>query len=344
MPYPEAIKEFPLSFQIVIKKIYNRIESGKNALIVIVGQTGGGKSLAGIQLMRGLYLYRNGEEPSHEYILEHINFKARDFMSAMQKISEEFVESKSNLKKEANMWDEGGVGAGNREWQSVTNKIIGQVVQTFRNLQQVVIFTLPSISMLDSTIRKLLHYYMEVVYIDNQKKMCVVKPLEMQYNPRMDKIYYHNLTYPTKEELLEVEFIGIPKISDELENLYERKKARFTGELNNKILATLDMLDRKDCPYKNLTERQEKILGCLKEGIVSNIEICKKLGLKPYQVSENFRFMRNKGISIDSYKKNGQIGRISMLNLPLNLNHNVVGKNDKNKQDVVGKKEHDTTE
>lgn len=306
MAYPEAISEYSPSFQIFIKKIHNRIENGKNALILLAGATGGGKSLSGIQILRGLYLYRYGEEPLDEYLISHVFFKARDFMENMN--------NPDLKKKEEWMWDEVGVDAGHKDALTKKNKIIGWVVQTFRNLQQVVIFTVPSIGMIDATVRKLLHYYIEVLHIDYKKGICMTKPLELQYNIRYDKLYYHNLTYPTNSGLLEIQFMGIPKVSDEIEAKYEEIKNKFTGDLNEEIFTMLDKMDKQQKAVvtsedieNKLTERQSKILEMFKAGEGSNQVIAKEIGCALSIISANFNFMRNKGVNVDYYLKKNRV-------------------------------------
>jgi len=290
MAYPEAIEHYPQSFQLFIKTIHKRIESGKNALIPIVGQTGSGKSLLALQCMRGLYLYRFGKPPEDDEIIKHTVFKAKDFMQKMN--------NPKLKKKEVWIWDEAGIDVGHKDHASIKNRIIGWLAQTFRNLQQVVFFTVPSISFLDASVRKLLHYYIEIVMVDKKHKVTVAKPLEMQYNIRQDKIYYHNLRTRTQNgEVLELDLMGVPKISDELEDKYDVIKNQFTIDLNLLIQDKLEKMDGK----KPLTDRQEQILKCLKKGITSQTEIAKIVKLPQQNVLRNFRFIRGKGYNIDKY-------------------------------------------
>lgn len=292
--HPEAIKEFPKSTQVFIKRLYNRVEGGRNALIIVVGATGSGKSLSVLQLLRGLYLYKYGREPKNEELIEHTVFKAKKFLEKM---------NNPNLRKKENwLWDECGIDVGHKSHATMQNRVVGWLAQTFRNLQQIVFFTTPSIGFIDASVRKLLHYYLEAVAIDTKKKICIMKPLEMQYNTRMDKIYYHNLTVPGEDGYLEeVEFMGVPKVSDELEKAYEEKKNLFTQDLNIRIQDTLDKLDQ---PHRPLTERQTKILELLEKGIKSTSKIAKEVGLPSTTVSQNFNYMRTKGINVDRYLKN----------------------------------------
>jgi len=208
-------------------------------------------------------------------------------------------------KKEVWSWDEAGVDVGHKEHATIKNRIIGWLTQTFRNLQQVVFFTVPSITFLDASVRKLLHYYIETLSINKRKKITIAKPLQMQYNIRMDKIYYHNLTSRNKiGEIMEVHMIGVPKISDELEKRYEKIKNKFTVDLNLRIqnmLAKIELKENKQVKMKPLTERQEKIFELLKSGVVIREDIAEKMKVKYTTINKNIVWMRNKGVPVDKY-------------------------------------------
>jgi len=293
MAYPEAIEHYPESFQLFIKTIHRRIEGGKNALIPIVGQTGAGKSLAALQCMRGLFMYRYGFEPTDEEIIEHTIFKAKDFMSKM---------NNPNLKKkEVWLWDEAGIDVGHKDHATMKNRIIGWLAQTFRNLQQIVFFTVPSISFLDASVRKLLHYYIEIVTIHKKTKMTIAKPLEMQYNIRQDKIYYHNLrTRATNGEILEVDLIGIPKITNQLEKQYEVVKNEFTVDLNLLIQEKLNQMDAKE--NHTLTEQENEWIAYIKKnpGKLKK-DYAEYFGIHPARVSDLKRKCLKNNINLDNY-------------------------------------------
>jgi hypothetical protein len=302
--YPEAIKHYPIPTQIFIKTIHNRIESGKNALIIVVGGTGSGKSLSTLSLQIGLYLYRFGVMPSVEYATEHCIFKAKHLM---EKLNEKDLQ-----KKECWNWDEAGIDIGHKSHATIQNRVIGYLAQTFRNLQQILFFTVPTANFIDASVRKLLHYYLETRYIDKSNRICIIRPLHMQYNTKMDKIYYHSLTYPAGDgEYYEVDVMGVPLPPPEYVEAYETKKSAFTSDLNLRIQSQLQAIDLKEQKEQRaategvkLTERQQKILDLMEQGIVKTGKLAEIMGISSVTVSKNLKFMKNKGINIQKYKEN----------------------------------------
>ena len=238
MPHPEAIAYLPESTQMYIRKIYNRIESGKNCLVAVVGQTGAGKSYATLSLLIALDLYRYGEAKEPQWYIDHCVFRALDLMKGL---NDEKLQLKTNW-----LWDESGVDAGTGEHATVKNRVIGWLAQTFRNMQQVVFFTLPALGMLTPQVRKLLHFYLEAIYIDPKLSICVMKPLELQYNIRRDELYYHNLkSIGQSGYVQEIDLIGVPKAPKEILEKYEEKKSAFTRNLNLEIQEALQSAENK---------------------------------------------------------------------------------------------------
>ena len=296
MVHPKSIEHYPKSMQIFIKIVHNRIESGKNCLIPFTGPTGSGKSLSTISLMIGLHLYRYGKMPSVEHITSHLKFKALEVMKSFN--------DKNLSKKETWSWDEAGVDAGHKTHASISNRVIGWLIQTFRNLQQVVFFTVPSINFLDATIRKMLHISIETRTIDKARKICVCKPLMLQYNSRQDEIYYHNITYPTRDGFVDVvDLMGIPLPPKEYVDAYEIEKNKFTKDLNQEIQASLQKLENNKKPI--FTEKQQEVLDLMNSGMIKTGEIAEKLNTKPSNISQIVEHLRKKGINIEDIRNKG---------------------------------------
>jgi len=311
--YPEKIKHLPRTFQILIKSFVKRLDSGKNCLVAIVGGTGSGKSFASVCIIYWCSIYMHGELPSLEDSENHWFFNAQAFLKRM---------NDPDLKKrELNLWDEMGVSASHKDHQSTQNKAISWLVQTFRNLEQLVIFTVPTLAFVDKSVRNLLHYQLETRKILTTEKICIIKPLEIQYNIRMDKVYYHNLFWKAEDGsgfMEEVDVIGVPLPPPEFVDAYEKKSWAFKGELNKKIQAMIQKAEEKEkkstlvgeeAIVAGLTFRQRKIWNILKEGVVDPKVILEKHGISPSTVYGAKKSFILKGLDLDYYieKANSKI-------------------------------------
>ncbi len=316
--YPEAIKDLSRSFQIMIFTFVNRLDSGKNCLVALVGGTGSGKSFAGVSILYWVHIYMHGEPPSVDYMKDRWFFTGKNFMKRMN--------DEDLQKKEGNLWDEMGTSASHKTHQSLQNKAIGWLVQTFRNLEQLVIFTVPTLNFVDKTVRNLLHFQLETRTIMKGAKVCIIKPLELQYNIRMDKMFYHNLGWPSNDGsgLIDiVDVIGIPIPPKDFVKAYEEKSWGFKKELNIKIQKMLERSDEKE-KFDNLmgedlilhkcTDRQKEIWELLKEGTTSTNKISEIIGIPAGTISTNFGYMRRKGLNVDKFLKKTEISSIKLGN------------------------------
>lgn len=312
MPHPTAIEHYPKSMQVFVKSIHNRIESGKNALIAVVGPTGNGKSWSTITIMVALDLYRYGKMRKAQYYVDHCIFRATDFMIGL---------NDKNIKKKVNWnWDEAGVDAGTAEHATVKNKAIGWLAQTFRNMQQVVFFTIPTLGMLTPQVRKLIHYYLEAISVDKKRNVCIMKPLKMQYNTRMDKIYYHNLNYSLGDGgFEEVEFMGVPLAQEEILDLYEKKKWGFTRHLNLELQIMLENIEAKktETPLDKCTDLQREIYRLMtEENVLTQTDLVERIGTSPAVISQNIGYMRRKGLDMSKIHRKIGIFKDVSLKVP----------------------------
>lgn len=295
--YPESIKYLSESTQIVIKTISNRVDSGKNALGIFVGGTGTGKSFDLLALHKGIYEYRRGVSPTPKYLIDHCMFKSEDLLERL---------NEPDKLKIGECWglDEAGVIISQKTHWSKQNLAINYLCQTFRNLRQVLLLSVPSMGFIDSNIRKLLHYYFETSTIDHKKKLSIVKPLILQFNVRMDKLFFHNFSYPSREKgLIIVNQCSFPLLPKEYIDAYDIKKTAFTRELNMNIQALLRRDNGPGSVQARLTDRQKEIIKLLEDGTTSPTKIGEILGVDQSTISTNFGYLRRKGINIDKFLK-----------------------------------------
>lgn len=213
----------------IIKYLRKRIyEQNKNALVVIAGDTGSGKSYGSFGLCRAF-------DPT--FTPKRVAYmKASGFMNILRT---------KNLKRgNAIMWDDVGKGLKAKEWYELINRVITDILQTFRVRGLLVVFNVPDITFIDSTARKLFHYQGEMVAIDMKNKFGIMKFFEIQVNRRSGKSYYK---YPV------VKIGGIKK-----------KITRFRVKMPPKKLIR-EYERKKKIEYMRLEEESEKIIEKIEE-------------------------------------------------------------------------------
>lgn len=198
----------------------------KNIIMVICGETGGGKSWGSIEIAdricpRGITIDRS------LIMADNIKF--------MKKLV-----NKDNLQAgDILIYDEGGAGFSARDFQAKTNKLIGSVLQTFRGMNVGVIFTVPNLSFIDIQARKLCHFYLEAQYIDYDNEEVVFRVYEIQHNSRYDKTYFKCPIVPMNGKPKKISHIRVRKPRKKLVNDYEELKADFIEQHNLKVLENL---------------------------------------------------------------------------------------------------------
>ena len=128
-----------------------RVHTENNCLIIIVGETGTGKSAMALSLAQHFDPYFNAKR---------IAITAREFLDLLP-----IVPNIGWI-----VWDEVGVYLSHRRWQSEANIQIMQVLQSFRYKLINVIFTLPSAVYMDVVARTMCHYLL----VMNQRGVATV--------------------------------------------------------------------------------------------------------------------------------------------------------------------------
>jgi hypothetical protein len=202
------------------------IKRNKNWLAIICGETGSGKSYSGLSMVDEIS--PRGCDARRCVVFDPVQF--------LNKVTH----TKDLRKGDIIIFDEAGVGMSSREWYSVQNKLLGSVLQTFRNLNVGVIFTTPNLSFVDVQARKLFHNYFETAYVDYKTQLAYMKAYDIQHNSRYDKTYYkHPRIKDGDGRVVSVGYLAIPKPRKELVADYEQMKQEYTETLNSKALDTL---------------------------------------------------------------------------------------------------------
>lgn len=229
-----------------VRYVKNRIKKKKNFLMCMTGPTGSGKSWSALSIC---YKLDKGFTP------KRIVFDVEELMELI---------NNGNLKTgSAILWDEAGVGLSNKNWQSMINKTINYLLQTFRHKRLILIMTVPYLDFIDSSTRKLFHSEFLTRHIKHQQKKCIVKPQLIQYNPRNKKFYYKYLRVNTKRGVAPVVSWGISSPPKWLIDSYEDLKIKFTSKLNLDIQRQIKGQRIKES--NPLTEKQEEVFNLVKE-------------------------------------------------------------------------------
>ncbi len=229
-----------------IRYIRNRILKRKNFLALVSGTTGSGKSWSCLSV--ALMLDKN-------FGSDRVVFGLRGLMELINS-GEKFPAGTVFV------WDEFQIEGGNRNWQSLTNKLLNSLLSTFRHKNFIVLINAPYSDFIDSQSKKLLHAEWEVTGIDYNNEKTIMKPMVIQYNSRRKQFYYKYLRVKTKRGVSPITKWKIPKPPKWIVEEYERRKTEFTTNLNKEIERQLDKLDSKD-KKKPLTDKQEEILDLM---------------------------------------------------------------------------------
>jgi len=265
-----------------ISYIKKRIEKKKNFLGFIGGPTGSGKSWAGLSICN----------------MADATFNPERIVTTMRQLIK-LVNSEKLKEGSAILWDEAGIDISNKSWQSLTNKTINFLMQTFRHKRFILIFTSPYLDFIDAGTRKLFHAEFLMSSIDYDKEKSKVKPYLIQYNSRARKFYYKYLRVNTKRGISPIKIWNIPKPPQWLIDEYEIIKTKFTTELNKDIERQLDELEssKNNKERKPLTAIQERVLTLMAK--YDNAQaVAKEMGISDKSIYFHISQARKKG-----YKK-----------------------------------------
>lgn len=268
-----------MSFITWIKK---RIKSNLNLVSVATGPTGIGKSWAMIKI---------GHELDNEFENRQIAFSFRQVIDILN--SEWFPQKKIKTI----VFDEVQISLSNRQWQSLTNRLINYLLSTFRHRNVVLLMTSPYVDFLDSQSRKLIHVEFEVKGHNQKTRLTHLRPKLLQYNSSMKKFYTHSLYVIKDGDVNKLVNWWVEQPPKHLIEPYEKAKLEFTDKLNKGMDIALKKLEKEDEEIdtrKRLTERQSQILK-LYEELGNQQKVADKIGINQSLVASQLKLARNKG-------------------------------------------------
>lgn len=282
--------EFDLA-NLFLARIKTRLlVNNQNWLSICCGDTGSGKSYSAMTMAKAI---------SPRFNVNNVVFTPEDFLKR--------ITDRANLRKgDVIIFDEAGVGMSARDWYSIQNKLLGNVLQTFRILNIGVIFTTPNLGFIDLQARKLFHNYFETECIDREKEITYLKCYDIEHNSMIDKTYYKKPIFDIEGKFVKMEYLGLPKPYEELVEAYESKKANYTHELNDSALRIIQQLSEKPKEKKPIDIQK------VKDDIISN----KDKYLKEYN--------RRKYIDTDLIRHDFRLSRSQAKNIKKRVENDIL--------------------
>lgn len=215
--------------------IKKRIKNNLNFLAITEGPTGIGKSWAMIRIAYDI---------DNTFEARQIAFS---FKQVMEIINSDWFKEK---KWKTIIFDEAQITISNRQWQSLTNKLMNYLLSTFRHRNIILLFTSPYADFLDSQTMKLMHCKLEIRGHSRKINKTHIRPKLLQYNSKLKKFYEHSLYVSNRGGAKKLVNWFVTKPPKHLIEPYEKMKVEFTDELNKAIQLDLEKLDEIKKPKK----------------------------------------------------------------------------------------------
>jgi len=243
-------KEFTNPFYAAVhERIYKR---NQNTLILIVGSPGTGKSLLALRLAEQL-------DPTftHENVRDRVVVKADQFSKLIAN------EDDSKLQKGAVfIVDEMGASVGNRSWYSVGNRMVSIILQTFRYRQLIMIMTVPNMSFIDVSARKLVDFLIETKKVDFNKNRTKARVWRLVFNKVSGDSEPYRQRFRTKDEYDEtviIDHMWFGRCDIKLANRYEKYSYEFKQTMAETALSNIIKAQTKE--KKKASFNMDKIVA-----------------------------------------------------------------------------------
>jgi hypothetical protein len=174
----DSIPEIPLydadPFVFISGLVQERIDKIKNAVIMLVGDTGSGKSYSALDLARNL---------DKNFTLEGICLSAEEFFNRFRNTGESTV-GRVTVADDLSKW------ANSREYGGDLNILLAKMFDIFRSRGEILILTAPKETKIDKSIRENIHIYL---LAPDKQDAGIFEPADPVWNDRgtIDKLNYY---------------------------------------------------------------------------------------------------------------------------------------------------------
>lgn len=241
------------------------------------------------------------------------NFSVKKIVTSTRQLLE-LINNDEIQAGDAILWDEAGIDISNRNWQSLVNKTLNFLFQTFRHKRFIVIMTVPYMDFIDAGTRKLLHAEFEIQKIDYATSKAKIKPQIIQYNSRTKKFYYKYLRIRTNRGIGPIRAWSVEKPPEWLIEAYEEIKSNFTSSLNKELQKELENEDEKKKnknKRKELTEKQEEVLKLVSQ--YGSVPLASQAsGLSERTIFFHLAQAKKKGYSKEEFEEKEEIEDVKL--------------------------------
>lgn len=218
----------------------------QHVIVLLVGKTGEGKSRTALHIAVKAAKYiasKLGGNWTDYFTVDHVAIITREEIIRVVK---------NNKKKNVVVLDDIGVGWSNREWQEKGNKILNRMIMTFRNMNNLLIMTVPDSFLLDKVPRNLLHLHLEMYQQHFDDGISIYKPYTVKKNYRTEKTYY---AHPVKDGVKYVAAVTNTKdIPQEIVDEYESRRSRIQEEMESEDTEAFEELLQQNDLFKSKME------------------------------------------------------------------------------------------
>lgn len=158
------------------------------------------------------------------------------------------------------LWDEGGAGAGSRDFMKLENKNLSKLLQTFRFRNLYLIFTVPFKDFIDKAARVMAHSIIETVYYDPNMGMVNVKWKDCNYNQTSQKWFYPYPIIVQHGRRTKVKRVWFSEPSEQLWNEYNDQKYKFNEELLDEMETSILRNKEKQNPKEKPEVNEDQIV------------------------------------------------------------------------------------
>lgn len=215
-PAPAHLRQSP-----TLRYLWRRCHvNNKNAMVCLVGDPGEGKSWAALRLAELL-------DPG--FSADQVAFRPERLL---ERINEDHPIG------DVTIADESGVSMNSLTWWESDQIQIGNILETWRHQNRILIFTLPVFQKLQKDARGLMDVLMTAYGIDRVNGLSTWRFQMVETNNVSGDIYrpYPRLPEPSTGEVVKYKTLDLALPSEDLRENYQERKEAYTDELNQQAL------------------------------------------------------------------------------------------------------------